>query len=227
MFLYGAPTANLPAAATMNSSVNKEMFMMFTRCSQAFRPLQALGLAAALSLSALGAQAAEPKAPPAAEGPMHGRPGHGPDRGPGLPGGPMMMEGRLLKEVGATDAQRTQIKQIVDVARNDLKGQRDTERQLHDQLQAQFSAPTIDTTAIESLRQQIAAQHEVVSKRMTQAAIDVAKVLTPEQRAKAAELMKAHRARMEERFKQMKERGERGGRRERGEGADLPPPSSR
>ncbi|UXH80398.1 Spy/CpxP family protein refolding chaperone [Roseateles amylovorans] len=192
--------------------------MMFQRFSRPLRSIHALGLVAALGLAAIGVQAAEPKAPGGPDAPpAHGRPGPG----PGMPRGPMMMDGRLLKEVGASDAQRAQIKQIFEVARNDLKGQHDTERQLHEQLQAQFAAPTLDTAAIESLRQQIAAQHEVVSKRLTQAAIDAAKVLTAEQRAKAAEQFKKHRARMEERVKHMMEHGGRAG---RGEGSDLPPP---
>lgn len=42
----------------------------------------------------------------------------------------------------------------------------------------------------------MSALHETASKRMSQASIDAARVLTPEQRAKIAEIMKKRQARM-------------------------------
>jgi len=173
------------------------------------RPLKMLGIAAAMSMAALAAQA-QP-VPADAPPPPHAMHRGGPDFGG--PGGFGAMHGRLLKEAGVSDAQRAQLKQIFDAARNDLKGQRDTMRQLHERMEALFTAPTVDANAVEQLRQQIAAQREVASKRITLAMIDASRVLTPEQRAKLAELRKQERekmkAHMKDRMQHMKDR--RGG----------------
>jgi Spy/CpxP family protein refolding chaperone len=63
-----------------------------------------------------------------------------------------------------------------------------------------FTAPTVDAAAVEQVRQQMLQQHDQMSRRMTQAMLDVARVLTPEQRAKIGERMRDRQARMEERM---------------------------
>jgi len=129
--------------------------------------------------------------------------GHGP-RGGMMMGGPGMMGGHaehMLDAVDASDAQRAQIKQIMDAARADLKATHDSARALHAQSLTLFAAANIDAVSIEALRQQQQALHETISKRMSQAFIDAARMLTPEQRAKLAERMKKQQARMAERMK--------------------------
>lgn len=124
--------------------------------------------------------------------------------GPGHHGGPGMMApglfgehmDRVLDLVNATDAQRSQIDAIFKAARQDLAGQRDAGRKLHEQMATLYTATNIDAVAIESVRAQIGAQREVASKRLSQASIEAARVLTPEQRTKIAELMKKRLARM-------------------------------
>jgi len=125
--------------------------------------------------------------------------------GPGHHGGPAMMApgglfgghmDHLLDLVNATDSQRSQIEAIFKAARQDLAGQREAGKQAHQQMLALYTATNIDAAAIEALRVQISAQHEVASKRLSQASIDAARVLTPEQRAKIADLMKKRQARM-------------------------------
>lgn len=206
---------------------------MFNRFS---RPLQALSVAAVMSVAVLGVQAQAQSRPDAPAAPASGPMGHGPRMpgGPGGPGGPdmhgmpgeggpMFLGGRLLKDVGASEAQQKQIRDIFESARKDMKAQHDQGRQLHDQMVALLSAPKVDAAAVEQLRQQINAQHEAGSKRMTQAMVDAANVLTADQRAKLGELMKKHKARMEERLKHMREHGGRGG--PRGDAPmDAPPP---
>lgn len=157
------------------------------------RPFRVMGLAALLGVATLSASAQ-----PA--------PGPGmPPPPPGLHGGPgepmMMLHGRVLKEAGVSDAQSAQIKQIFDAARNDLKGQHDTMRQLHERAEALFTAPTVDANAVEQVRQQIAAQRDVASKRLSLAMIEASRVLSPEQRVKIAALMKQHREKMKDRMK--------------------------
>lgn len=143
---------------------------------------------------------------PGGRAPMHGmhRPPPGGFMGPGLFMGPPehvnRAVDRLLEGVNATDAQRSQIQQIAQAAAADLKAQHEAARGQHEQGLALFTAPVVDARAIEALRQQRLAQHDQASKRATQALVDVANVLTPEQRTKIAERMKQREQRMKERM---------------------------
>lgn len=139
--------------------------------------LRAGAVAAALALGGVAAQAQ----------PGPGRPHGGPPAAGFFGGGHME---HMLDVVNATDAQRSQIDAIFKAARQDLAGQRETGMKLHEQMAALYAAPNIDAAAIEAVRQQLSAQHEAASKRMSQASIDAARVLTPEQRAKLADVMK-------------------------------------
>jgi periplasmic protein CpxP/Spy len=119
----------------------------------------------------------------------------------------MMMGGRsvdhMLDGLNATDAQRTQIKQIYKSAADDLKAQREAGRALHERSMQIFAAPNVDAAAAESVRQQMLQQHDQASKRMLQAKLDASKVLTPEQRAKMAERMKQRGDMMRDRMQRM------------------------
>jgi protein CpxP len=140
------------------------------------------------------------------------------EHGMGGMGGPgMMMFGGAPEHVGrmidhmldglnATDAQRTQIKQIAVAAATDLKAQREAGRGLHERAAQIFTAPTVDANAAESVRQQMLTQHDQASRRVLQAIIDVSRVLTPEQRAKIGERMKERHAKMQERMERMQQR---------------------
>jgi Spy/CpxP family protein refolding chaperone len=127
--------------------------------------------------------------------------GHGGHGGPdGLAGGPGLLMApphhvdRLLASVNASAEQRTQIRQILQLARDDLKPLHDAGRKLREQAQALFAQPTLDAAAAEVLRQQLLAQHDQASKRMLQAMLDVSHVLTPEQRKNLAERASQRRA---------------------------------
>ena len=134
-------------------------------------------------------------------GGMMGHEGRG-----GMMGSPDHM-GRMLDHMldglNATDAQRTQIKQIAQAAGADLKAQREAGHALHEKAMAIFAAPNVDAAAAESVRQQMLAQHDQSSKRMLQAMLDASKVLTPEQRAKLGERMKQREAQMHDRMQRM------------------------
>ena len=131
--------------------------------------------------------------------PMGGGMGH---HGGGMDG--MMMGGRMIDRmldgVDATDAQRSQIKQIAEAAAADLKTQREASRALRQRILDIFTAPNVDANAAEVVRQQMLAQHDQASRRMMLAMIDISRVLTPEQKAKLAERMKARAAKMQERM---------------------------
>ena len=62
---------------------------------------------------------------------------------------------------------------------------------------ALFAQPTVDARAAETLRQQMLAQHDQVSKRALQAMLDVSRVLTAEQRKALADRMAQRKAMME------------------------------
>ena len=139
------------------------------------------------------------------------RPADRGQHGMGEGGGGMTMGGRgvdhMLDGLNATDAQRSQIKQIYQAAADDLKGQREQRRTLRERSLQILAAPTVDAAAAESVRQQMLQQHDQSSRRMLQASLDASKVLTPEQRAKLAERMKQRSEMMRERMQRM-ERGQ-------------------
>ena len=165
--------------------------MKFASLSRSTR-LFASGVVVALS----GAFAVGAFAMP--DGPMGG---HGHHMGAGGPmGGPMMS--RMLDSVNATDTQRAQIKQIWKTAFDELKKQRESGQALREQALQLFTQPTVDANAAESLRQQMLAQHDQASKRMTQAMVEAANVLTPEQRTQLGEKMKQRRDMMEKHRKE-------------------------
>lgn len=169
----------------------------------------AITLLAAISLSAW----AQPAPPPPAPGMMgEGGPGTGHHMHGGMGGGMMFggspermgrMIDHMLDGLNASDAQRGQIKQIAAAAATDLKAQAQSGRALRQRGMQIFTAPTVDAAAAEQTRQQMLQQHDLMSKRMTQAMLDIARVLTPEQRAKIGERMRDRQARMEERMKRM------------------------
>jgi len=104
---------------------------------------------------------------------------------------------RLFESIGATTEQRTQIRQIADAARADLRAQREAGAPLHEQARALFAQPTIDEAAVEALRRQMLARHDQASKRWTQAMLEMSRVLTPDQRKALADRMAERRAMME------------------------------
>jgi len=89
---------------------------------------------------------------------------------------------QALDKVGATDAQRAQIKTIVDAGLAKHQDMAAAHQQIHAQLLAAVSGATVDRAAIEA-----------GSKDLAKTLGDVADVLTPAQRAQLAELHQQHR----------------------------------
>jgi protein CpxP len=170
-------------------------------------------------LAAIGLSARAQPAPPAPG--MAGRPDmqhgmHGHMHRGGMHGGMgpgMMFRGSpehigrmvdfMLDGLHATDAQRSQIKQIAVQAAGDLKTQMMAGKGLRQRGMQVLTAPTVDAAAAEQVRQQMLQQHDQMSRRVMQAMLDVAKVLTPEQRATIGERMRDRQARMEDRMQRM------------------------
>jgi periplasmic protein CpxP/Spy len=108
---------------------------------------------------------------------------------------------KILDKVGATDAQKAQIKTIWEGLRPQLKTLRQQHAGLRQQITQAMTAQTIDPAAIEKLRQQSVSVMDKVSSIMTQGFVQTAQVLTPEQRKQAAEEIEkareSHRSRFE------------------------------
>ena len=113
----------------------------------------------------------------------------------GFFGGPHLQH--LLDSVNATDAQKAQIRQIMQAARADMKAQRKAGGNLHEQAMQLFTQPTVDAAAVETLRQQMLQQHDQASRRISQAMLEVSRVLTPEQRAQLGAQMKKRQEMMQ------------------------------
>jgi Spy/CpxP family protein refolding chaperone len=99
--------------------------------------------------------------------------------------------GRLVKEVGGTPDQKDRLVAIAAAARADLQplGQQARQARLHS-LEL-LAAPLIDRAALEQQRALQMQAADARSRRMLQAMADAAEVLTPEQRARAAERLKS------------------------------------
>lgn len=148
------------------------------------RPLRLV--LAGLSLALAGAVAPAVLAAPDGHGMRMEQAMAGPGGPGGMFGGTMM---RLLDRVNATPEQRSQIQQIMHSQASEMRAQHEAGRALRQQAMALFAQPTVDANAVEALRQQQLALHDAASKRMTQAMIEISRVLTPEQRKQLAEQM--------------------------------------
>ncbi len=104
-----------------------------------------------------------------------------------------MHQGRMLQSIGATASQQSQIEAIMKQAHEDVRQQHQASGNLHQQLAQVLAAPTVDTAAAESIRQKILAQQDSTGQRMLQARLQVAAVLTPDQRQKLLALNQAQR----------------------------------
>jgi len=135
----------------------------------------------------------------------HGQRGMGMGMGMGEGPGMMPFGGhqlvRMLDEVKATDAQRKQIQAITDKARTEVQALHEAGRKLHEQGLALWAAPKLDAAAIEAHRQQMLKHHDQVTQRMSQAMLEAAKVLTPEQRATLVQGIQDHHMGMMARIK--------------------------
>jgi len=135
--------------------------------------------------------------------PFMGR-GMGPG-GPMGPGGrgPMGMLPMLGRQLGITDAQKEQIKNIATSHRDEWKALADRERAARQALNEAVTADTIDEGLIRQRSAEVAAVEADLAVTRARTHAEVFQILTPEQKAKAQEL----RSQMQER---MKQRGDRG-----------------
>jgi Spy/CpxP family protein refolding chaperone len=99
---------------------------------------------------------------------------------------------RILSDAGASDAQKAQVKSIWANLGPQLKAARQQHMQIRQQIGQALAAPTIDTNAIEKLRQQSLQAIDNSSKLLTQGMVQTAQVLTPDQRQKVLSELHRH-----------------------------------
>lgn len=92
----------------------------------------------------------------------------------------------MLADVNASDEQRTRIAGIAKAAATELAPLRQRHAEARRQSIKLLTAPTIDRAQIEQLRVEQMQLGDTVTRRMSQALIDAAEVLTQEQRAQLA-----------------------------------------
>jgi Spy/CpxP family protein refolding chaperone len=97
-----------------------------------------------------------------------------------------------LDAVGATADQKTRIEALLHTGMAPMMDVHGGMAAAHNQLIGLLTAPTIDRGALEQVRAGEIAKLDEASRSMTGSLADAASVLTPEQRAKLAQLVKDH-----------------------------------
>ena len=147
-----------------------------------------LGLGAVvLGLSAVAAVTAQ--------GPGGGQPPFGRRGGPGGPGGrmggqggPMGAVGIPLDRLNLTDAQRDQVKSVVDSHQAELRALGEKAMTARRALERAVTADTIDEGAIRAVAADVASVESDMAVARARVHADVLQVLTSDQRAKLKEL---------------------------------------
>jgi len=100
---------------------------------------------------------------------------------------------RLMSEIEASDEQADRLRDIFEAAREDLMPARADFHSFRDDLAALITAPRIDRAAAEQMRAERVEAIDEASRRMTEAFLEAAEVLTPEQRVALVEKFEERR----------------------------------
>ena len=130
------------------------------------------------------AQELPPPGPPPVPGPM-------PMPRPDVPMLEVLRCDHLPPELQLSAAQREKLQAIAEGLQADHLQQREADRALADRWSVLLSAETVDAQAAEALRVQMEQAHDAMSRRLLQATLNAAAVLTPAQRSQLALLSKA------------------------------------
>ncbi len=165
----------------------------------------AIGFATTVQLAARNNQGGgqEPAVQGGGRGPgMMGRGMMGPG-GPGMRGGPGGMFGLPLRELALTDAQREQVKAIMESHRDEQKAAGDKMMAARKALHEAIAAETFNEAAIRAAAGEVGAAEADAAVLQAKIHGEVFAILTPEQVKKAKEL----RSNMENRMKEGRGRG--------------------
>jgi len=86
-----------------------------------------------------------------------------------------------------TEAQKQQVTQVVNGAIPDAMGFREEQRALRTEFQKELKAPAVNAAALEDLRVRFMKLADAATTRGLRAIVDIANILTPQQRQKAVE----------------------------------------
>jgi protein CpxP len=161
--------------------------------------IRTIAIAGALALSAAVA------APMVLAQDAHRGPGFGRRGGPGAMGD----IGLALRQLDLSDAQREQVRGIMNSHQAAFTEIGDRLRTAHQGLQEAVSADTVDEAAIRAKSTEVAAVQADAAVLRARVRQEVVSILTAEQQAKAKELRAAAETRMKERAGKMRERRER------------------
>jgi Spy/CpxP family protein refolding chaperone len=100
--------------------------------------------------------------------------------------------GSVLNQLDLTDEQEDKIFEIMDGVRGEVRPLMREFRDTREDLVEILSAETIDRQAVETLRTERVAALDDASKKMTEALLSAADVLTPEQRTELVKLFEEH-----------------------------------
>lgn len=125
--------------------------------------------------------------------------------GPG-PGGPLGEFRMMAERLGLTDAQKAQIKSILQSHKDEWKALADRAATAHKALQDAVTADPIDDELIRQRSAAVAAVQADVAVARAHTRAEILQVLTPDQQAQA----KALHAKMQDRVQQWRKRGPAG-----------------
>lgn len=144
-------------------------------------------VAVALALAGSPLAAGQGGQGPGGQGGRYGGPGGPGGRGRGGPGGPMgpdnpmMMLGRL----DLTEAQRGQVKQVLDSHRDEQKALGDREFAAHSALEASIASDGLNEAIIRGKAAEVAAVESDMAVMRARVYAEIFQLLTPEQQAQA------------------------------------------
>lgn len=167
-----------------------------------------------LALTPLFAQDGPPQGGPQMRRMGPGGPGFGPG-----PGGPFGEIGLPLRELELTDAQREQVRTVMQSHGAAFKEIGDRMRTAREALDTAVTADTLDEAAVRAKAADVATVEADAAVLRAKVHQEVFSLLTAEQQAKARELKAQRQQRMKQRGDRIRERGAE--RRERGNRAAL------
>jgi Spy/CpxP family protein refolding chaperone len=97
---------------------------------------------------------------------------------------------RILSKLKATDAQKTQVKAIMETSLNEMLALREQHTLNRDAIVASLTGNVVDRDKLEAARKAEVALAERASLLMSRTAADVAEVLTPDQRRTFLDMMR-------------------------------------
>jgi Spy/CpxP family protein refolding chaperone len=160
----------------------------------------AAALTIGLGSAALSVAGQQQNQAPAGRHDGFGGPGRG-RGGPGGPGGPFdsaqgrPLAGLPLRELNLTDAQREQVRQVVDSRQQETRAMGERAMAAREALRAATTSPSFDEGLVRAKAAEVAAIDADMAVARARIFADVFQILTPEQQAKVKELSGSRRPR--------------------------------